>query len=443
MTERFDLVIVGGGVAGAAAARAAGVLGLRAALVERSGPGTPPPPHLVTIALAAAARRAAQARRADRLGIRVTGVDVDGPAVWRWAQGAAASAAALDAQPPLGPGLTVAIGHGRLTGATEVTVNGERVLTARHVLLCVGARPRRPDLAGSPEALDPEQLVALPHPPRSVTLVGAGSTGVTLAQTLARLDVRTTLVEQHDTILPDDEPTLTELLADCLRADGVDLRLGVDPATPDVFDGVVVRSAGYEPDVGGLGLDDLGVEVADDGAIVVDARGRTNVPSIWAAGAVTGRRASAAAADDAVQAVRAMAGARAARAEWVPSSTSTDPELARVGLSSSDAERLHGDSVDVWPLDLARLPSAFLDDTPPGRFVLVTARGRVVGAHLLAPAASELIHELALAARLGVELTDVAALPHVEPSWSAGIGRLATVAALERVSRLRWLPRRR
>ena len=129
------------------------------------------------------------------------------------------------------------------------------------------------------------------------------------------------------------------------------------------------------------------------------------------------------------------------RAELFPWCTFTDPELAHVGLTVAEAEARHGDGVDVWRGDVGRTERARIEGTS-GTVVVVTAKGRVVGAHLLAPRAGEMIHELALAIRQGARLNDLATLAHVQPTYAAAIGGLAADVALERAHKLRWLARR-
>ena len=122
--------------------------------------------------------------------------------------------------------------------------------------------------------------------------------------------------------------------------------------------------------------------------------------------------------------------------------TFTDPELAHSGLTVAEAEDRHGDDVEVWRLDLEHSDRARTDAARTGAIVVVTAKGRIVGAHLLAPAAGEMVHELALAMQRGLRLSDLASLVHVYPTMSTSIGQLGAEAAFERAHRLRWLARR-
>ena len=243
------------------------------------------------------------------------------------------------------------------------------------------------------------------------------------------------MLQKGPGILPRDEPELVEVLQRKLVGEGVDLRLGVDvdrvTVEPDgrktrarsAGESVTCRTrcfvaVGRRPNVDGLGLEELGVEVGPRG-VVVDERLRTNVKSIYAAGDVAGRFLfTHSAGYEAVRAVRdAFFPGKGTVTDFVPWCTFTDPELAHAGLTSVEAEEKYGDDVKVWRQDLAHNDRARSDGADDGAIVIVTGpKGKVVGAHILAPAAGEMIHELALAIREGLKLTQVATLIHVYPT---------------------------
>ena len=129
--------------------------------------------------------------------------------------------------------------------------------------------------------------------------------------------------------------------------------------------------------------------------------------------------------------------------DFVPWCTFTDPELAHAGFTIEQARHRYGDDVGVWRLDLEHSDRARADSVSDGSVVIVTAkRSKVVGAHILAPAAGEMIHELALAIDQQLELSDVAGFVHVYPTASTSIGQLAAEAAFAGARRYRWLVRK-
>ena len=128
----------------------------------------------------------------------------------------------------------------------------------------------------------------------------------------------------------------------------------------------------------------------------------------------------------------------------VPWCTFTDPELAHAGLTEAQARAQHGDAaVRVWRQDLAHSDRARTDSASDGELRIVTAKGRIVGAHVLAPSAGEVIGELALAIDRKLKLTDLANVVHVYPTIAVAIQQLAGEAAYASAKRCAWLVRSR
>ena len=208
-----------------------------------------------------------------------------------------------------------------------------------------------------------------------------------------------------------------------------------------VTGGGLLVAAGRLPNAHRLGLDRLGIEITETG-IAVDERNQTTVPTIYAVGDVTGRALfTNAAAYDAAIAVRDMfLPGRGTPPLLVPWCTFTDPEVAHVGLTEAEAVERHGRrKVQVYRRDIAAADRARTDGVTTGEIVVVTAGGRIVGAHAICPHAGELIHELALAIRARLRLSDLSQLMHVYPTYATVVGQIAGDRALELAHRLRPL----
>jgi pyruvate/2-oxoglutarate dehydrogenase complex dihydrolipoamide dehydrogenase (E3) component len=408
-------------------------------------------------------------RTADRWGLPAVDPEIDTEAVWKRLKAVQEDIAASDDDPQRyrALGIDVIQGTARLTGPHRVEVAAEdgevRLLDSRFVLVCTGGRPAVPDIPGLVDAgfLTSESIFELDRAPTSLVMIGGGPIATELAQALTRLGVRTTVLERGSRILPRDEPDLAATLERLLVEEGVDLRLGVTCERVEVEHGSkVVRgtvdgrpgrweadelfvATGRAPNVEGLGLEDLGVEVAEQG-VVVDDRMRTAVPSVYAAGDVTGRHLfTHSAGHEAVRAVRDMFfPGRGTVSDLVPWCTFTDPELAHAGLTVAEAEERHGAAdVTVHRMALARSDRARAEGHPEGEVVVVTVKGRIVGAHVLAPSAGEVVHELALAIRHGLSLSDIAALIHIYPTYATTVNQVAAEAAYEGARRYHGLIR--
>jgi pyruvate/2-oxoglutarate dehydrogenase complex dihydrolipoamide dehydrogenase (E3) component len=291
--------------------------------------------------------------------------------------------------------------------------------------------------------------------------IGGGSISLELAQAMRRLGSQVTILEVAPQIATREEPELVGALAAVLRQEGVVIETGVEiDEVVSTDGGKMVRGSvsgerrnwaadeifvgtGRSPNVNGLGLQEVGVEVSRAG-IVVDRGLRTSVKSIYACGDVTGRYLfTHSAGYEAVQALRGMFFPGRGRApKLVAWCTFTDPQLAHVGLTIAEAEAAHG-SVRVYRSDMTHSDRARADSATEGRVVLITAKRKLVGAQILAPNAGEAIHELALAIAQGLKIDAIYNLVHIYPTYSTSVGRAAAQAGMEQVRRLRWLIRHR
>ncbi|HWW45058.1 MAG TPA: FAD-dependent oxidoreductase [Acidimicrobiia bacterium] len=470
MAEDFDLVIVGMGSAGMVAAEFAATLGLRVAIAER-GPvggdclwtGCVP-----SKALLASGKVAHHLRHADEWGIEPVAPTIDRQRVWDRIRGVQQQIADTDDNPERyrGMGLEIVAGHARVTGRTTVVVKsdaGDRPLQTRYVLLCTGSRPTVPPIDGLEETgyVTSENLFQLTDPPASFVNIGGGPIAVEMVQGFTRLGIPTTLLQKGPRILPRDEPDLVDLLVGHLRDEGVDLHFNVEtekvtrngakkvvhgtengePRTWEADELLV--AVGRRPNVEDLGLEELGIETGPKG-VVVDNRGRTTVDTIYACGDIAGRFLfTHSAAYEGVRAVRDMffpgKGKVVASVPWC---TFTDPELAHAGLTEAEARAEYKDGVEVWRQDLIHNDRARADGATTGAVIAITHKKRVVGAHILAPTAGEMIHEFALAIEEDVSLSDLSQFMHVYPTLSTSVGQLAGEAAFEKAEKLRWLVRR-
>ena len=467
MPDRYDLVIVGLGSAGMVAAEFASTLPIKVAAVERDRVGgdclwTGCVPSK---ALLAAGKVAHAMRTAGEFGIAPVEPEVDTAKVLERIRAVQERIARSDDAPErFTDDLGIDLYHGpaRLTSPTTVEVGGPSPcrMSARYILLCTGSRPVEPPVPGLAEAgfLTSESIWDIERAPRSIVALGGGPIAIEMAQGLRRLGLEVTVLQRGDRILPRDEPELVERLVAVLREEGVDLRLGVEAERVTVEDGLkvvhtsdggrvaaeeIVVGVGRSPNVEGLGLEELGIEVGGKG-VVVDASLRTSVDNVYAAGDVAGRWLfTHAAAFEGVRAVRNMFFPLRAKDDYgVPWCTFTDPELAHAGLTEAEArERFGDDDVETHRRTLEHSDRARADGSDAGEIKVVTHKGRVVGAHALAASAGELIHEPALAIDQGLRLADLGSLIHVYPTLATEVGRLGGDAAFDAAQRYTFLVR--
>lgn len=462
MRYDFDVVIIGAGSAGMIAAEVAAEMGVKVALVERDRIGgdclwTGCVPSK---ALLASAKAAHTIRQAGEYGLKAGDLTVDAQLVWQRVKSIQHEIAATDDSPErfARMGAEVILGEAKLVGDHRIQA-GARTISARFALICTGSRPAVPPIEGLSDSgyLTSENVFELEGAPKSIVILGGGPIGVEMAQAMTRLGVQTTLLERCARILERDEPELTEILRARLIAEGVDIRTGAEVARVERGAGSIVLTgnvgteeqtwtaeavlvaAGRRPNVESLGLDGLGVKTGPKG-VVVNAKLQTNVDWIFAAGDCAGRYLfTHNAAAEAATALRNMFFPGSARApDPVPWTTFTDPELAHVGMTTAEAEGTLGrKKMRVYRWDLSHSDRARADGATDGAVVIVTDdKFHVVGAHILAPAAGEMIGQFTLAIKHKLKLTpDFGNLIQVYPTYSTSISQTAAQATYGQLER--------
>ncbi|HEY7983261.1 MAG TPA: FAD-dependent oxidoreductase [Ktedonobacterales bacterium] len=450
---RYDLVIIGGGSAGLPAAELAAVLGARVALVDRETlggeclyTGCVPSKALLHVA-----RVAWQARTADRLGLATTLAPVDLGAVADQVARVVGRVGTRDTPERFeARGIEVLFGAARFTGPRTLAVNG-RAITARAFLVCTGSHAAVPDIAGLADVAyhTNDTIFGLRALPRTLTIIGGGPVGVELGQAFARLGARVTIVARAARLLPREEPEASAVIQRRLADEGLTLHLGAtahavarrddatlvisargaDGAPLELVGEQLLIATGRAPNVAGLGLEAAGVAFAPADGIRVDARRRTSNRHIYAAGDVTGPPYfTHAAAQQALAAVRAAVTpfGRDLDTRALAWAIFTEPEVARVGLTETEARARHGDSVRAYVMPFSAVDRADTDEAGDGFVKLVaTGKGALVGAHLVGAHAGEYINELALALRHKLDLGQLAATTHVYPTMALAIQQAA------------------
>jgi pyruvate/2-oxoglutarate dehydrogenase complex dihydrolipoamide dehydrogenase (E3) component len=446
-TSLYDMVVIGGGTAGLVASRTAAGLGARVVLIERDsrGPGgdclwTGCVPSK---ALIAAAELAHRMRDAASVGLTPVEPEIEFGRVMEHVRRAQAAIEPEDSAKALRrDGVEVIAGTARFAGPGRIEVEGAEPIRYRTALIATGSRPVLPDLDGlaGADPLTNETVWELRERPPRLVIIGGGPIGCELGQAFQRLGSQVTVIERLDELLVKEEPEARDLIAERLRADGVDLRLGAKPIRVEgstvildggqriEFDRILV-AAGRTPRTEALGLESVGVERDGKGGLKVDARLATTAKGIFAAGDAVialpfthvagyhGRTVVA----NALFRTRAKVSY-----ESVPWATFTDPEVGRVGMTEAQAREKFGDRTVIATHDYAHNDRAITAGEARGFAKLVgDPKGRLVGATIAAPRGGESIAELAAWVRAGRKIDDVSQTVHAYPTFSEGQARAA------------------
>jgi len=428
----FDLLVIGGGSGGLAAAQRAAGYGARVALFEpkRLGGtcvnvGCVPKKVMWNAAELAAALEHAPYYGFD---VRTGGHD--------WAklkQGRDAYVQRLNGiyERNLDKRGVVAVrAEARLRSTTELVDTTGEVYRAKHIVIATGGRPKLPAVPGVELGITSDGFFDLTGLPRRSAVVGSGYIAVELAGVLRALGSEVSLFLRHDAVLRRFDSLLSDKLMAAMRGSGIEVVTGmttraltreaggdlvlaaVDGRSFAKFD-TVLFAVGRAPNTAGFGLDHAGVALDADGFVTVDRYQNTSVPGIYAVGDVTGQ---AELTPVAIAAGRRLAdrvfGGQAERHlsyDVIPTVVFSHPPIGTVGLSEQAArERYPGEAIRVYTSEFVSMFYALMDLKPQTAMKLVTvgADERVVGCHVIGLGADEMIQGFAVAVTMGARKRD-------------------------------------
>ena len=458
----FDLLVIGTGAAGMAAAIRGAELGRRVAIVEAGtvggtcvNVGCIPSKNLLAVA---------EAYHSARTGMQ--GVSGCEPAT-DWSEIREHKRAIVDRLRQSKyldvldsyPEITLLRGEARLTSDGSVDVDGARHRAGK-IVVATGTSPWIPPVPGieDVEVLTSTSVMELESLPESMIVLGGSAVGLELGQVFARLGLRVTVLELLPRLLAGEDEDVAEELRRRLEAEGIEIVTGAEvtrvEGAPDRVKAVARTTAGEErgfeaerllaatgrrPSAATLGLDSAGVETDRKGFIRVDDGMHSSNPDVFAAGDVAGlpgfvyvaAGAGRVAAENAVG-----AGGRTLDLRAVPRVTFTSPQVASVGLGLGEA-REQGLEVEVSRLGLEHVPRAIVEHRTEGWIQVVAEKesGRILGAQAVAPNAAELLGEATVTVRLGLTIQDVTDTMHPYLTWVEGF-KLAVQAFETDVSKL-------
>jgi len=451
-TDRFEVLVIGGGQAGVPLVFALTGKGKRVALAERKYLGgscvnfgcTP------TKAAIASARVAHLARRGAEFGLSIPEVRVDFPAVLRGAKAVVMeSRDGLDQDFADKDGPTLLRGHARLAGRTaegfQVRIGEDRQVTAQQVVLDTGTRALIPPIAGIDSVpyftadnwLDQETL------PEHLLLLGGGYVGLEMGQFYRRMGSQVTVIDRSDRVAPHEDDDVCRALQPILEAEGIVFALGVSATAVREEGGVItltVKDAagkeraisgshlmvavGRKPNTDDLGLETIGLAPDDHGNIAVDKHLQTKVDGIWAVGDIRGGPLFTHTSwDDHRIVLSKMTGNGSHTTDRiVPYAVFTDPQLGRVGMTEEDA-RKSGKPIKVGRYEMLHNGRGREYRERPGfvKVVVDAQTDRLLGATVLADEGGELVHVYVDLMNAGAPCSNIRNAVYIHPTYAEAI----------------------
>ena len=414
-----ELLVLGGGPAGVAAARTAAGMGTRVSLVERAALGGVCV-HAGCIPAGAFYRTVEvldQVSHAGTAGVVAHEARVDWPRMQGWVGSVVRRAASITRASLEAAGVQFLAGSARFTAPDRVEAAG-RVFEGVPVVVATGAASYLPAAAegSSCPALTNDEAMALDRAPSRLLVAGAGRFSLEWADFFAHLGSQVIVVAPGERILPDEDADLAGYLQLLLEERGIDFRLG-SPNLDGIEADAVLFADSRRPNLSGLEAATL--ELGPEGGVLIDAGGRTSVPQVFAAGDATGAPwlSNRARAQGIAAATNALGGSAKVRGERLPRSVNTHPELAAVGLSEEQA-RARGIEPAIGFGELATSLRAITLGEDKGALKLIVDPefGEIVGAHMVGAGATEVIAQVVAAMELEADYRDLARVHHLHPS---------------------------
>ncbi|HWU46837.1 MAG TPA: dihydrolipoyl dehydrogenase [Humibacter sp.] len=440
--QNFDIVVLGGGSGGYAAALRASELGFSVGLIEKDKVGGTCLHRgcIPTKALLHAAEVADYSRESSKYGIRTTFEGVDVPAVTSYREGIVAKKYKGLLGLVKGRKITTIEGEGKLTSPTTVQV-GDDTIVGKHVILASGSYSRTlPGLEIGGRVITSEQALELDFVPKKALVLGGGVIGVEFASVWKSFGAEVSIIEALPHLVPNEDESISKSLERAFRKRGIDFNLGVrfQSVTQDdngvvvtledgkTFEGdVLLVAVGRGPVTQGLGYDEVGITM-DRGFVITNERLATNIPGVYAVGdIVPGLQLAHRGFQQGIFVAEEIAGLNPIIVPDVniPKVTYCDPEVASIGLTEAKATEQYGaDQVTSYDYSLAGNGKSEIIGTSGTVKVVRVNDGPVVGVHMIGARVGELIGEAQLAVNWEAYPEDIAPFIHAHPTQNESLG---------------------
>ncbi|HQI65545.1 MAG: dihydrolipoyl dehydrogenase [Actinobacteria bacterium] len=440
--HNFDLVVLGGGSGGYAAALRASQLGMSVGLIEKNKVGGTclHVGCIPTKALLHSAEVADVTRESAKYGVSSTFNGVDIAAVTGYRQEVVASKYKGLQGLIKARGIITIEGEGRLISPTTVQV-GDDTVTGKNVVLATGSYSRSlPGLEIGGRVITSEQALELDFIPKKVAVLGGGVIGVEFSSVWRSWGSEVTIIEALPHLVPNEDEAISKQFERAFRKRGIDFKLGVRfQGVTQNDQGVVVTlengetieaelllvAVGRGPLTAGLGYEEVGITI-DRGFVITNERLATNIPGVYAVGdIVPGLQLAHRGFQHGIFVAEEIAGLNPIVIDDlnIPKVTYSDPEVASVGLSEAKAAEKYGaDKITSYDYNLAGNGKSHIIGTSGSVKVVRVNEGPVVGVHMIGARVGELIGEAQLAVNWEAYPEDIAPLLHAHPTQNEALG---------------------
>jgi dihydrolipoamide dehydrogenase len=440
--QNFDIVVLGGGSGGYAAALRAVQLGFTVGLIEKGKLGGTclHVGCIPTKALLHSAEVADVSRESAKYGVKTAFEGIDMAAVTAFREGIVASKYKGLQGLVKARGITVIEGEGHLVSPTTVQV-GEDTIVGKNVILATGSYSRSlPGLEIGGRVITSETALALDYVPKKVAVLGGGVIGVEFASVWKSFGADVTIIEALPHLVPNEEESISKQMERAFRKRGIEYSLGIRFQSVTQSDsGVVVTlengatveadlllvAVGRGPVTAGLGFDEVGVTM-DRGFVITDERLATNIPGVYAVGdIVPGLQLAHRGFQQGIFVAEEIAGLNPIIVEDIniPKVTYSDPEVASVGYSEAKAaDKFGAEQISTYEYNLGGNGKSSILGTAGSVKLVRVKDGPIVGIHMIGARVGELIGEGQLVVNWEAYPEDIAPFLHAHPTQNEAMG---------------------
>lgn len=442
----YNLLVIGAGAGGLVSAYIAAAVKAKVGLIEKHKMGGDclNTGCVPSKALIRAAKVANEVKQSGQFGIHTQTPEVDFAQLFEKVQQVISEVEPHDSvERYQGLGVDCLQGEARILSPYQIQV-GEEILTCRSLVVATGAKPMVPQIPGLDQVAyyTSDTLWQLREHPGKLIVLGGGPIGCELTQAFSRLGVSVTQIEKGNRLLRREDPDASEWIERRFQEEGVRLLTEHQATAIEVRDGekylvcqgpdqtqeipfdTLLLALGRTPNTKGFGLEELGVELSESGAIKVDDHLQTSVQDVYAVGDVVGafQFTHTAAHQAWYAAVNSLFGRfKRFRVDYsvIPWATFTDPEVARVGLNEQEAKKQHI-PYEMTLFEMGELDRAIADRSKAGYVKVLTVPGKdkILGVTIVGTHAGDIIAEYVQAMKQGLGLNKILGTIHIYPTLS-------------------------
>ncbi len=433
--KKYNLIVIGAGPGGYVAAIRASQLGARVGVVEEGSVGGTCLNRgcIPTKCLVGALDPLNKIKGLETCGVKIGDAQVDFAKMIAWKDRVVAQLVEGILFLFKRQEIELIKGTGRIKSSDCIEVSKEGTkeeIRAEKIILASGSSPLKPKTFPFDDArfITSDELLSLTKIPESLTIVGGGVIGCEFASIFNHLGAEVSIYEMMEHLLPAEDEEVSRFLERCFKKEGIKIFTGTKVEKPqELTSEKILVALGRTLNLDNLGLNNVGIKQDEKGNVLVNEKMETNISNVYAVGDITGKGLLAylASKQGVVAAENSQGISSVMDYTVIPSCIFTDPEIGTVGLTEEEAQEKYSVKIGKFPLQASGKAHTMNDTRGFVKIIAESETGRILGAQIVGPEATDLIIILALAMKLGAKTKDLVDLIYGHPTFAESIREAA------------------